>query len=607
MSPVLSPQEISVCVLASYALFYVLSKRLFDRLKKKCLAGRPGLFSSLHGGLINSCTIVAVFLYAFFIYGLEVKTALTVAPLLAQSEFAQSFIAIVLFYVLLVIIWICAYPTYKLFFNTRASLSGYVLSHARFNSSIVAPWIIFSLVIDCTRLLPEPISSMLSGNSLTGYAFMACMLAAMGVFFPLFFVRLWACKPIAEGPVRERLTLFCKKAGFRYTEMLEWSLFEGKLITAGVMGIVPWFRYLLISPALLDLLDEQELEAVVAHEIGHVKRHHILFYMLFVLGYSFFAYVFFSVMFSFLLSQDFIFNLAITADGRTGAAFSLLSILILLGFLLIYFRLLFGLFSRNFERQADGYACMYTGSGNGIMQSLEKIVYAGSQSRNAPNWHHFSIQQRIDFMRHCTLDSSLIKKHDRRVRRLIAAYCAVLLLSMSALFISGGSIAGGFNLSVIEKIAERRLTTEPDNPVLHFLLANIYFEREDYGRAESSYLSVLRLSPDNAEALNNLAWLYATAKNISLRNPTEALRLAQKAADLDPNPHILDTLAESYFVNGDYRQALEVMDQALDQQPVDRKYFEKQRKKFEEHLEDAEAGQFDGDDEAGQDGPGIAI
>ncbi len=228
---------------------------------------------------------------------------------------------------------------------------------------------------------------------------------------------------------------------------------------------------------------------------------------------------------------------------------------------------------------------MYTGSGNGIIESLEKIALAGSQSRSAPNWHHFTIQERIDFMRSCSADSGLIKKHDLRVRRLIAAYCAVLLLTAGALFLSGGSFTGSSDFSVLQKITERRVESDPDNPLLYFLLGNIYFEKEDYGRAEISYLASLRLSPDNAEALNNLAWLYATAEDQLLRNASKALMFARKAAELDPKPHILDTLAESYFVNGDFQHALDTIDEALAQDPVDRPYFEKQRIKFQEHIE----------------------
>ncbi len=268
---VIGLSDIISCILISYALFYMLSKVFFARLEKKYSAGRPGSFSSLHGSLINRCTISAVFAYAFFIYVLDIKSAFTAVPLLARSDFVQSFIAVMLFFVFLVIIWICAFPSYRHFFNTGASLRGYVLSQARFNSAIIAPWIIFSLIIDCARLLPPAISSLLTDSTLTGYAFMACVFVAMGVFFPPLLVRLWGCKPIEHGYIRSRLTQFCAQAKFSYAEILEWNLFDGKLITAGVLGFVPWFRYLLISPALLDLLDEQELEAVVAHEIGHVK------------------------------------------------------------------------------------------------------------------------------------------------------------------------------------------------------------------------------------------------------------------------------------------------------------------------------------------------
>ncbi|MBN2107329.1 MAG: M48 family metalloprotease [Deltaproteobacteria bacterium] len=590
----------------SYLLFYMLTKHLFSRLEKVYPAALHATIANLHGSMLNRCTMIAVCAYAVFIYVLDIKSWFTAVSFLSQSEFLQSFLAVSLFFIFLIIIWVCAFPSYRHFFNTGAGLKGYISSHVRFNSAIIAPWFIVALIIDCSRLLPPPLAATLSGNSFAAYAFIACLFIGMAVFFPPLLVRLWGCKPIHPGFVRSRIMHFCEKAEFSYAEILEWNLFEGKLITAGVMGFIPKFRYLLISPALLNLLDEQDLEAVVAHEIGHIKRHHMLFYILFVAGYSLYAYIFFSSFFYFLLSQDFIFNLAITAEGKPGPAVSFIGIMILLVFLLVYFRLLFGLFSRNFERQADGYACMHTGSGNGIIQSLEKIALAGSQSRSAPNWHHFSIQERIDFMRRCTSDSSLIKKHDLRVRRLIAAYCAVLLLTAGSLFLFDGSFTGNSELSVLQKITQRRIESEPDNPMLYFLLGNIYFEKNDYGSAERSYLASLKLAPDNAEALNNLAWLYATSEDLSLRNASKALLFARRAAELDPRPHILDTLAESYFVNGDYQQALDTIEEALSLQPSDRPYFEKQRSKFKAHIEAEGAGQSD-DDVYVQEGPGIAI
>jgi hypothetical protein len=53
------------------------------------------------------------------------------------------------------------------------------------------------------------------------------------------------------------------------------------------------------------------------------------------------------------------------------------------------------------------------------------------------------------------------------------------------------------------------------------------------------------------------------------------------AAALKPIPHILDTLAESYYVNGLHEKAVVTIKEALAMQPQDRAYYESQLKKFE--------------------------
>ncbi len=42
------------------------------------------------------------------------------------------------------------------------------------------------------------------------------------------------------------------------------------------IGILATFRYVLITDYLLDHLDEAEVDAVVAHEIAHARRHHLI-------------------------------------------------------------------------------------------------------------------------------------------------------------------------------------------------------------------------------------------------------------------------------------------------------------------------------------------
>jgi predicted Zn-dependent protease len=74
--------------------------------------------------------------------------------------------------------------------------------------------------------------------------------------------------------------------------------------------------------------------------------------------------------------------------------------------------------------------------------------------------------------------------------------------------------------------------------------------------------------------------LFATCEDKRYRDPKEALRLSKVAAYLSEEPHILDTLAESYYVNGDIDQAIIVARQALKLAKKDRSYFEGQLHKF---------------------------
>ena len=65
------------------------------------------------------------------------------------------------------------------------------------------------------------------------------------------------------------------------------------MITAGVMGLIKQFRYILVTRSLLQRLTPYEIEAVIAHEIGHVKKKHLLFYLIFFAGYMLISYALF--------------------------------------------------------------------------------------------------------------------------------------------------------------------------------------------------------------------------------------------------------------------------------------------------------------------------
>lgn len=588
-TPRLTEREFVVAVLIGYALFYATTAAAFGRLVSRYNHGKYSAqtFSTLHARCLNWCVTTGIALFAVYVYVLDMPYYFTTALSLSPDGFGYALAGIAVFFLFLLIAWGTAFPSYRRFYHPEARASTYIGSHVRIAISIVLPWLFYAAILDAVRLFPEPFATLLQESTAAQYALLAMTMIAAGLVYPRILVRLWNCRPLPHGPLRSGLESFCRAAKFRFADIMVWDLFDGKLITAGVLGIIPQARYLLISPSLLKLLDQQEIEAVMAHEIGHVRHRHLLFYGAFVLGYLLVAYVFWAVLSRMLLSAESIADVLITPDGRFSPLASIGTGGVSVMLLLLYFRGLFGYFSRNFERQADGFAVTLTGTGMGIASSLEKIASASALSRTAPNWHHFGIQERIDYIMRCTAYPSLVGRHDRMVRRMVGGYLAALCAVAVVVLGMHDKLVGGAQMSLVQRIAEKKVAIEPGNASLHLLLANIYFEQGRYESAERHYLEVLTLDPENPEALNNLAWMYATARDRRFRNPREALRLARKAAQRDPQPHILDTLAESYFVNGDYQSAIETIRLAIEQNPADIAYYKKQLKKFEDHMRSA--------------------
>ncbi|MFW6336747.1 MAG: M48 family metallopeptidase [Phycisphaeraceae bacterium] len=94
------------------------------------------------------------------------------------------------------------------------------------------------------------------------------------LFAPAMIVRLWDTEPLPEGEIRGTLTEMCRRAGVRVHDLLLWKS-HGGIVNAAVMGLVAPLRYVLLSDGLLDQLDRRHVAAVMAHELGHVKKKHM--------------------------------------------------------------------------------------------------------------------------------------------------------------------------------------------------------------------------------------------------------------------------------------------------------------------------------------------
>lgn len=376
--------------------------------------------------------------------------------------------------------------------------------------------------------------------------------------------------------MRDSLEAFCRKQNFT-AEMYLWPLFEGRVLTAGVMGFIPGLRYILLTPAIIESMTQDELEAVMAHEIGHVKKYHLLLYVFLVAGFSVFMGFLMEpalrVVFSSTFLIEFMVNRHITPDQM----FTWLGTVSLLVALVIYFRFIFGYFIRNFERQADAHVFQAIGHADSLISAFERLAILSGDIRDKPSWHHFGIGERVDYLETCSSNPSLVKAQDKKVRASLFVYLVVLVLTV---ILVGRFPTEKYIEQYKEKYTEFYLVDKiehgSDDYKELFLAGDFMLFKKREAEAIEAYEMAVSLEQGDAELLNNLSWLYLTSSDLNLRNPIRALRLARDAAAIEPAGFILDTLARAYWANGFVEKAVETEKQAAFADPTRADFYRQQ-------------------------------
>jgi STE24 endopeptidase len=164
------------------------------------------------------------------------------------------------------------------------------------------------------------------------------------LFSPEILRRVLQTERMPDCPLRRRLENIARRNGVGFRDVLLWKT-RYQMGNAAVMGFVPRFRYVLLSDLLLETMTDEQIEAIFAHELGHVMHRHLYW----------------------LVAAMAALVLAISGPGEIAAnALSALQRRIwlpdsvqmglLLGAALGLFALVFGYVSRKFERQADVFA-----------------------------------------------------------------------------------------------------------------------------------------------------------------------------------------------------------------------------------------------------------
>jgi STE24 endopeptidase len=297
------------------------------------------------------------------------------------------------------------------------SLREYVEFQTRQNVLLpLAPVLAFVTLDDLLRA--SPWGRMLEDTGLEALLMIA--LAAAGfVYSAEALRRIWKTRRLPEGPLRERLEALETRAGIFSRDLLVWDTLGGHLPNACVAGATARRRYVMITDALTEILSPEEIEAVFAHELGHVKGRHVAWYAL--LTVSLFA--------------------GLAAAGSLPAAQAMSArpmggLLSPAGFLFalvaaLYWGLGFAFVSRRMELEADLYAASLCGTA-AFVGALERISFYSGRPRDAGSWRHFSAARRTGFLIACEADPSFRERFQRRMKLLRFGLAALAVAAAAA-------------------------------------------------------------------------------------------------------------------------------------------------------------------------------
>ncbi|MBN2331704.1 MAG: M48 family metalloprotease [Deltaproteobacteria bacterium] len=580
---VFTHQQVLVLQAALYLLFLLLCRTrmtmVIQGIRKHRLSEEQ--VAEAYDRCLSQLTILAVIIYISVVYLLNIKAVISSLPLLSASTALGNLAAFCLFLGYQLILWCQAHTVFSRRLDFEPRQTTYCARKLLFALGIILPWVCIMGMSDLFQFLAPEIFVTLTHHPGMYLALFALFLLALTVIAPPLTVKLWGCRPLPDSPLRRCLEGLCSREGVGYRQIMLWPSVEGKMVTAAVMGPYPFTRYLLLTEGLIELLSLEEIKAVMAHEIGHVKRHHLFVYLVFFLSLFLLNLAFFELLIGWLLTTDFLQDFLFRAPHQQATIISLATTLPLLLIYLLYFRFVFGYFLRNFEREADLYVFHSLGTAESLITAFQKLSWVTGDHGQRANWHHYNIPQRIAYLLECGKNPALIAKHQRKVKTGLAAFLlCVASLGFFGYHLNSAGLRQSLDNRFLIKVMERYTQEHPDEANAAIHLGTLYYEEGEYLLAKEHFERARTLAGNHPELLNNYAWMLLTVEAPQIQNIDYGFTLARQASAIKRAPHILDTLAEGYWRRGMPCMALDLERQILAGKPKQPEVYQRQADKF---------------------------
>ncbi len=186
------------------------------------------------------------------------------------------------------------------------------------------------------------------------------------VLLPIFY----KFQPLENDGLRERLTKLGERAGTRVRGVYEWKLSEkSKKANAALTGMGST-RRIILSDTLLEHYSDDEIEAVLAHELGHHVRRHILKSILMQVGVTFLGFWLVNQVLRFVIAR----NWFPVLNSRLYDFANLPLIVLVVTILSFLLMPAFNAISRQHEREADRYAWESIAAIAPFISSMQKLA-----------------------------------------------------------------------------------------------------------------------------------------------------------------------------------------------------------------------------------------
>src|SRR5207237_10543562 len=110
------------------------------------------------------------------------------------------------------------------------------------------------------------------------------------------------------------------------------------------------------------------------------------------------------------------------------------------------------------------------------------------------------------------------------------------------------------------------LELQPDNIEVHNIVGTVLIQQGRIREGVEEWQKVLAIQSDNGNAMSNLAWVFATSPDDSLRDGAKAVQLASEALRISGNriPILFRTLAAAYAESGRFSEAIQTAQQGIE-------------------------------------------